>query len=320
MISPPYDNKGISRYDKRYSTYRCCHCDGLAFVSYLDKLHAQEELPSNKEETRRINDESGNAYQLDYAQFIHYRCGVYVGPGRQINAEDLDLIYRTKDLTDGVINDILSRYRLTQEEIKQRFIINNMTEELFNNGNPDNDIANKIGIYQEKEGEYNLFSSDEIRKIHKRIYITEKDMQLFKTNNKNNVYIPEMSDPTVKEVLNYRDLLNIHPQCVRCDGQLSISSRGLRFIHNNETMYIHFTCYDIITSRNEEKRRRELYDAFDLDEQKRLMVIEQKWGYLPVNEYMLWKKTNNYERNTWAYKNAHYNFIQFYENRFSINK
>ena len=326
MISPVYTNKGVSRYDPGSRCYRCCHCDGLAFLSYIDKYNATAQLPSNKDETDRILAESGNAYQLDYKQFIHYRCGVYVGQGRHIKSEDLDLIAQTKEMTKEFTDTILSHYLLTKDDIMKRFIQHNEKETVFDDIYSEtvvinDDLKNKLKIKGDNPDDFNLFNPDDINAIHQRIYIKEEDLETFKSANRNSVYIPPMDDPSVEQTLNYRHLRNEQPQCVRCDAQLTAHTPGLQFIHNRAVLYVHFTCYDIIVKKREENDRHKLYEQFDSQEKKRLKLIEEKWGYLPVREYMEWyERVKKPVAGSWEYKIEHDQFLQFYENRLKINQ
>lgn len=319
MISKPYEDKGISQYDRYYECYRCCHCNGLAFMGYLDKLNADAKLPHNKEEARRIVEEYGQAYQLDDAQFIHYRCGAYVGPGRRLRSEDLDLLSRSAEVDIELLETILSHYKLTHEDLRLRFMRAGGTEEDFKklykvDATDEEKNLVSLGIYGDDPSNYNLFNENEIRQVHERIYITEDDRNQFKLRNRNNVFVPEMSDPSIVDTLDYRELMRIQPNCVRCQSQITVNARGFRFNREDRMpKYVHFSCYNIIISRRKEEEKRLLYMSLNYSEQERMRAIEEHLGQLPIVGYNKWMADSLKNPDSWQFHQKVEQFIQFYE-------
>jgi hypothetical protein len=172
-----------------------------------------------------------------------------------------------------------------------------------------------LGIYGPDPSNYNLFKQEEIEAVHKRIYVTEEDRNQFKLKNRNNVFVPELSDPSVVDTLDYRELMYIQPNCVRCQAQITVNARGFRF--NREAniipQYIHFSCYDIIRSRRKEEAKRSLYMSLNYSEQERMRAIEEHLGQLPIVGYNEWMAGFPTGSDSWQFHQKVEQFIQFYE-------
>ena len=119
-ISARYDNQGVSRWDVHvYGLWHCCHCDGLAYLGYQDRLTA-EQISMLYAERNRTLQEAGVARVVGFQQFLHYRCGVYLGYGRQMHEEDLETLSRLQELSPAILTEIHSHYLLTHDEAEQQ--------------------------------------------------------------------------------------------------------------------------------------------------------------------------------------------------------
>jgi hypothetical protein len=276
MLSGIYTNQGVSRYDKHWKCYRCCHCDGLAYLTPLERYLATTEHRGERDYAQTMA-EAGEAHDLGFRQYLHYRCGVYAVPA--FLAQDLDTLANLDVADDAVFAEILSHYTVaTAGELKA------------------DDIT--------KAWERVHVTRAQLEQFERR---DRNNMALPAANDPNVVLTLDYTSRWQRQPQCARCDANVEE---RWPG-LAYRRQG-----QSEPLYLHYDCYNIVAAKREQDRQDRMMSQFDPADHWRLAQLVHAWGRVPVQEFLEWdaevklQSLSREERDTKCKE-----FLAFYEQR-----
>lgn len=315
-ISEPYAHQGVSRWDGEYRQWRCCHCDGLAYRSHRER-RAAEALGNE-----RLLQEAGDAQEVGFRQWLHYRCGVYLGHGRAMSEQDLQSLARVERVSPALSARICAHYELESAEARQLLrslglhdpvALDALLEPLAPVAEPDDEkaVVGELGedeeAYKKYEAQrqllesyglyylydrkrYARFSPEDVEAVHRRLYVSEADWAQFRALDRDYMPIPELTDPRLVKEVGWVAMQQLRPQCERCDEALMVNVPGLALREGAEMRrFWHHACYNLIAANLAERERQAMYEAFPQPERWRLDRIAAMLQRVPLLEFEQWK-------------------------------
>ena len=308
-ISVRYDEQGISRWDRGYGLWHCCHCDGLAYLSYQDRL-TTEARSLQFDGRERLLQEAGDAFIVGFEQLLHYRCGVYLGNGREMSEEDLERLARLQDLSEPVRDEIHAHYLLTQNEARAYLFDHGLRGDALQSAlTPPADDADATttaawynalrqrGVtYDVNKERYQRFTQSEIDDVHARLRLTEADWRQIRAANRDYMAIPDIKD--LERTLDYVSMraavpngLDVH--CQRCLLPVSWEAQGMMLRARPQPLFWHHVCYDAIALNHAREARQAMYALYPQEDHWRLNRLELTLQHAPVSEFTTWLKSTS---------------------------
>lgn len=280
VVSPPYANRGVSRYDASRACWRCCHCDGLVYLSPSDAGFLKPLLSA------RERAEAGEAHTIGFRQYLHYGCGVWLGPGRQLLDEDLErLRYAQAPLSGEQAQAILAHYAQDEDTLRQRlwhYAVPDALIEAVISADPDEMLLRtlmpKLGATDTQILVHrNLFTPADLEQVRLRVHVSEADWRLFEARNRDLMPLPSAGDPDVYWELDYARMWGQTPvpQCARCDERVEERAPGLCWDSAAGRRYMHHVCYRVIADTHRERAMAELRAALPSELSARLDEVPQ---------------------------------------------
>ena len=280
MFPTVYTNKGVSRFDKHWQCHRCCHCDGLAYLSPLERYLAEND---HGEEANYVQTmvEAGEAHDLGFRQYLHYRCGCYAGPNRQFLAEDLDTLAGTVTLDDATVDTLLAHYP------------------------PDTFNVGEVRLaWQRVHVTAADFAEFRRRDRNNLSLPARNDPRVVLTLDYNNTRWQRQPECD-------RCAANVEAQW---PGLAFFRGGG-----DVEPHYMHYDCYNIIAEKRERDRQERMLGLFSDTDRWRLEALIRAWGRVPIQEFMEWESHITEEPHTAAYEKRCAEFLAFYEQRIGVS-
>ncbi len=305
LVSPPYLAQGVSRYDAARACYRCCHCDGLVYMSPSDEAFLAPLLGE------RERAEAGPATEVGFRQYLHRACGVWLG-GRQLAPEHLHLLrHQAVALTGEQAHSMLSLYAQSGDALRQRLwryaIPDTKVEEIIDAGA---DVASEAYFRQyyprvtpvdaQVLGTRNLFTRDELEAVRERVHVSAAQWEQIRRADRNYMALPSLQARYVDTALDYRALWGRATPCQRCEAQVEQMAPGLSYETPQGQLYLHHVCYQVVARHHAERERDTLLQLLTPDEAARLRVIETRQGPVPLERLQQLRATQYSQRHTAA--------------------
>lgn len=263
LISPVYADRGVSRYDARRACWRCCHCDGLVYLSLSDEGFVGPQL------TQRERDEAAEAYSIGYRQFLHYGCNVWLS-GRHLLEEDLQrLRHADAPLSVEDTATMLRHYEQSDDELRQRLwhyaVSDDMIENALQTRGMDAVMVRQFlprisALDAEIVAAGNLFTAQDLEQVRLRVHVSPQDWATFRSRNRNLMPLPS-EETDVYWQLDYGAMYGLGARCARCEECVEERAPGLCWDDGRQRLYLHHVCYREIASHHREEALRQLEEA-----------------------------------------------------------
>lgn len=309
-ISVRYEAQGISRWDRGYGLWHCCHCDGLAYLSGEDRRNVEARSLGHDGRARLLA-EAGDAFIVGFEQLLHYRCGVYLGPGREMSEEDMERLASLQELPESVRVEIHSHYVLTQSEARDLLFERGLRGEALQRAMvpPDDDTAVETSRawYSELRGRgvtydagaerFQRFTLGEIEDVHARLRVSAGDWREIRAANRDYMAIPEIKD--LERTLDYASMReaaargDLDVRCQRCLLPVSREAQGMMLRMRAQSLFWHQVCYDTIALNHAREARQSMYTLYPQTDHWRLNRLELALQHSPVSEFATWQKSTS---------------------------